>query len=399
MKYITMEVAHSLTMLPGIYYSIQSAIASLTFFNRATSISYTVCCLCSMHFHMYKYFNPNWKLHDKLHKQALLLDILGQNVFTFFLSINSRASVYGSALICLYSFLDYYLVNNHIEKIYVRHIYSGILSTIISSSSSTVLWYWVCAMVSFTLSKTWDYKWHSIFHVFLHIAFNQVTAVSADSAFSASIIPVTYANALIPFYAIILSTTLGNIYNKTWLYLDRIIIASLYGMYNSYCMFSSFDLGKLFSDEYTSCQITQSSIEVAYYVAYLIVEIYYRDVMMTGHHLLALGLIFGTTYFKLYQFETILLFLFTISNVPLACAKAARHLQLNANIPFIIFAIMFFVFRVCSVPFILKYTIVDGYNKVSLSAYTFMNSLLISLYVMQLYWFGKIMKIIRKKIM
>lgn len=394
-----MEVAHALSMLPGIFYSVYSMykISSPSFFQQATSISYIFCCLCSMHFHMYKHFKPQWKLHDKLHKQALLLDMLSQNVFTFFLSVHSRASLYGSLYIFLASFLDYYLVKNHIEHIYIRHIYASLLSTIIASSNSSALWYWICGMTSFVLSKTVDYSWHSVFHIFLHLAYYTLNQNNPYTLHSPLLVPTAYANILVPFYAILLSTVIGNMYNKTWLYLDKIVISSIYALYNSYCMFNAFDLTKIFSDEYTTCQITQSGMESAYYVAYSLVEIYNGDITMTGHHLLALGLIFGTSYYKFYQFETIFLFLFTISNVPLACAKAARHLRRNANIPFAIFALMFFIFRICFVPFILKYTIIDGYINTSLPAYIGMNALLISLYVMQWFWFAKILRIITKK--
>lgn len=389
-----MEVAHSLSMLPGIYYSAIN-LNNPNFFHRASAISYVFCCLCSVQFHLYKYFNLQWKLQDKLHKQALLLDFLGQNTFIFFLSFNSPASFYGSIFIFCTTFLDYYLVNNHIKYIYIRHIYNSILSTWIVTSNTTALWYWVCAMASFTLSKMIDYTWHSIFHIFLNLAYN---ALSRNNPYTYSLeIPATYAFLLIPFYAIIFSTSLGNIYNKTWLYLDKIIIASVLATYNTYCMFDAFDLSKIFSEQYTTCQISQSGIEAAYYIAYSLVEIYNGDITMTGHHLIALGLIFGSTYYKFYQFETIFLFLFTISNVPLACAKAARHLQLNANIPFSIFAIMFFVFRICFVPIILKYTLVDGYYNTYLSAYLGMNALLLGLYALQWYWFGKIMRIMEQK--
>jgi hypothetical protein len=70
--------------------------------------------------------------------------------------------------------------------------------------------------------------------------------------------------------------------------------------------------------------------------------------------------------------------------------------QVLTKASFMTFALLFFVFRIVILSCFLKLTIIDGWYLADRVHYFTANSLLVSLYIMQIYWFTKIVHILKK---
>lgn len=386
-----MEVLHAASMLPGLYLALQNASES-SFIKRGSCFSYVLCCVASMHFHIYKYFYPNWQLDDSLHKRALILDLLTQNLVIFFNCFLSDAGFLGGVWILVSSFLDIYLVKHKIRNIWWRHLNNSVLVGLITASNPLSMLYSAVALMYYILGQKLYYGFHSLFHIFLHMAMNQIWQ---NTPRSLEFVSPDMADVILVFGLIILCRVIGTGYSKTWPYIERVMISAIYAFMNCMCFYYTFDASKLFSEEQAlEWQTWQMKNEFGYYLAYTVIEIWNKDYAIIGHHLIAVGMLMGAYVYNYYHFMTAFLFIFTISNVPLAVAKAQKHIYGGGKIAFAVFAGMFFVFRICLVPWLIKCTLIDGWSRAETMPYVSMNTLILSLYGMQWYWFGKIIRIV-----
>lgn len=391
-----MEVAHAASMLPGLYWALETVmLRGEHFVLRGSCMAYVLCCVASMHFHIYKLCYPDWKLEDRLHKRALILDLLTQNLVIFFNCFLSDVGYLGGVWILVSSFLDIYLVKHRIRNIWWRHLNNSVLVGLISASNPMCLLYSVLALTYYVLGQKAYYGFHSLFHIVMHLGMNEIWTNTPRALDNVS--PYV-ADVMLVSGLIILCRVIGSGYNKAWPYVERVIVASVYAVGNCMCFYYAFDAGKLFSgNEASLWQSWQMRAELGYYLAYTAIELCNREYAMIGHHLIAFGMILGAYLYNYYHFMTAFLFIFTISNVPLAVAKAQKKIYNGGQNAFGVFAVMFFVFRICLVPWLIKYTLIDGWHQAEMVPYVSMNALILSLYGMQWYWFGKIVRIVSGK--
>lgn len=390
-----MEAVHAASMLPGLYLALANVAAGQgSFVKRGSCLGYVLCCFASMHFHLYKLYYPNWQLDDRLHKRALICDLLAQNLVIFFNCFLSDISYWGGAWILASSFLDIYLVKNRVRNIWWRHLNNSVLVAFISASNPLCVLYSGLALLYYVLGQRVYYPFHSAFHLFLHMAMNEVWK---NSVRAFEWVAPEWADVVLVFGLIVMMRYIGSGYSKTWPYIERIIVSCVFACMNCLCFYFAFDSKKLFSGEVgSSWQSWQLRAEVGYYLSYTVIEMWNKDYAMISHHLIASGMLLGAYMFNYYHFMTAFLFIFTISNVPLAVAKAQKHIYGGGQIAFAVFAVMFFVFRICLVPWLIKCTLIDGWYAADCLPYMSMNSLILSLYGMQWYWFGKIVSILMK---
>lgn len=388
-----MEAIHAASMLPGIYLGLANAGSENSFVRRGSCLAYILCCIGSMHFHLYKLYFPEWKLEDRLHKRALIVDLLTQNAVVFFNCFLSDVTYLGGVWILVTSFLDIYLVKKRIRNIWWRHLNNSVLVAFITASNPMTMFYSVLALSCYVIGQKAYYAFHSIFHIFLHFAMNEMWQ---NKERALEFVPAELTDIFAVCAGIAMIRYLGLGYNKTWPYIEKVIVASIYAFMNCACFYYAFDSRELFSGENPSeLQSWQMRAELGYYLAYTLIEVCNRDYAMIGHHLIAMGMLMGTYVYNYYHFMTAFMFIFTLSNVPLAVAKAQKHIHGGGKVAFAVFAGMFFVFRICLVPWLIKCTLIDGWSRAETLPYVSMNALILSLYGMQWYWFVKIITIIR----
>lgn len=181
----------------------------------------------------------------------------------------------------------------------------------------------------------------------------------------------------------------------------HILLTTCLAALNSYIYATFVDSKALLSKSSGSVLLKlQIESELAYYIAYGVLEVIDRNVLLTVHHIVASSLILFAYSFGYYQIISLFLFLFTVSNPPLALARYARHTKRNqlATISFCLFAVLFFVFRICMVALMLKTTLTTSITKIEPELYVVGNGILVTLYGMQLYWFFKIVGILLEKL-
>lgn len=389
-----MEALHAFSMLPGLYLAVANGFSNTNFVKKGSCLGYVLCCFASMHFHLYKLYYPNWQLDDPLHKRALICDLMTQNLCVFFNCFLSDVSYWGGTWILISSFLDIYLVKHRIRNIWWRHLNNSVLVALISASNPLLMLYSGLALTYYVLGQKVYYAFHSIFHIFLHLAMNEIWK---NSARALDWISPEWADVMLVFGVIILMRVIGTGYSKNWPYVERVAVSVVYAAMNTLCFWYAFDSKKLFSgEEATVWQSWQMRSEFGYYLAYTLIEIWNKDYAMIGHHLIAAGMLAGAYLYNYYHFMTAFMFIFTLSNVPLAVAKAKKHMYGQGQIAFAVFAAMFFLFRICLVPWLIKCTLIDGWYLADTVPYVSMNVLILSLYGMQWFWFGKILAIMRK---
>lgn len=177
--------------------------------------------------------------------------------------------------------------------------------------------------------------------------------------------------------------------------LCNVIYGLIYCSVNVFCFINFFDYKKIHDTQgtyTTNLPFNQMLLELAFYSAHLIIEIAKKDKMMTVHHVLAVFALLVSHTYNYHHLLCASLAIFSMSNAPLALAKYARAVKKEtlAQLSFLIFTVTFMIFRVFTLPAVLKLTLIDGFSNSDIVAYVSINTLLLSLYAMQLVWAYKI---------
>lgn len=197
-------------------------------------------------------------------------------------------------------------------------------------------------------------------------------------------------------------------YGKSWSYVERVLVSSLYAAFNAYCFFSEFRSSEIVSQLPPGrLLVLQAKTELGYYTAYGAIEILKmrkngrsQPRMMVAHHVLALIAIGAAHAADLHQCICAMLFAFTVSTPPLAVATAQKRLlgETRGRTAFLVFAAMFVAFRICFVPYLMRFTIVD-WRRVAeatgqLATFWTLNGLLTVIYAMQWVWLRRILVVV-----
>jgi hypothetical protein len=195
-------------------------------------------------------------------------------------------------------------------------------------------------------------------------------------------------------------------HGKKWAYVERVMVSSAYAALNAYCFFNEFrGTDRIMTQEEPGgALLAQAKAEMGFYMAYSAIELsnMWRTQsahtrMMVVHHVLALIAIGCAHANDLHQCICVMLFAFTSSTPPLAISIAQRRLlgEGRGACAFVVFAVMFVVFRICFVPCIMKFTLVDGLalamHARQITTYAVLNGLLTVIYAMQWVWMRKIL--------
>lgn len=132
--------------------------------------------------------------------------------------------------------------------------------------------------------------------------------------------------------------------------------------------------------------------ELSFYFSDIIVELYKKDIENVLHHLITLGL-FNIALYLNYKFKIIqVVFVFSLSSVLLNLSKTLHKLEYNllSKVLFLLFTIVFFITRIFCSFFILMDVLHEAESDLYLKV------LSILLYSLQIFWFKKIIKFIRK---
>lgn len=120
--------------------------------------------------------------------------------------------------------------------------------------------------------------------------------------------------------------------------------------------------------------------EFGYYMGFLIV-----DPKQLGHHAVTLTLMFMAGPYK--QFSSLVLFIFSLTN---PCLDMYRKTKSTTWL--VPFGTGFFTFRVVGGGLLTKKLLYDAPESMPLNIYYSCSILLSSIWAMQLYWFGKVIK-------
>lgn len=412
-KYI--QLLNALSMLPGIYLAFTHLYDHDCFFKRMSAYSYMITSLCSMNYHFYRYHIEDGRKIDKElstnHKISLWFDLISQDICVFFTSFSTVAFGYGAYWIILSSLAFVLFGNINSPKIrLLRHINNATLIGIMSSDNKYAMWYFGLSMTSFLIARVYDKLafLHSIFHIFLGYAMNSIWIYDYKHNYTNNIIMNPYFADLIAFASVVFCLhKFIDLYSNTKKtkdtlnYVIHLFINTFLSIYNAYCFFKIFRSDKLYEiyperKDIFDLQIQQISYELGYYLGYMIYDIYIEKHDMLMHHILTFLCISISHKFKYHYLINLVLFIFSQSTPFLTSAKLFRHMEWkkSANISFIIFAATFFIFRICSLPIILKITIFDGWYHSTWFPYIVLNSLMISIYALQINWFKKIVYIL-----
>jgi hypothetical protein len=193
---------------------------------------------------------------------------------------------------------------------------------------------------------------------------------------------------------------------EKWQDMEHILVSSVCTAFNVYCFMNGFEHKQILSQLPPSALLQcQAAVMLGYYVVYGLIEsMNPRSGMMALHHVLAAVTIWYAHAANVHQCICAFLMLFTVSNPYLALAKTQYRASGGKHgcISFCIFALLFFVFRICLVPCLIWVTLTDGWyfaiTTGQLTTYVLMNTLLVGLYLMQLIWFHSIVRICSQKI-
>jgi hypothetical protein len=177
-----------------------------------------------------------------------------------------------------------------------------------------------------------------------------------------------------------------------------LLLANFFAILNTYMLYQTYNHENLLIPTPTTSMINiQVRLEIGYYIGDMLYELQYKNWATVIHHILAstsiaMGHIYGFN-----NFMVCALFMFTTTNPLLAFSK--YHYSLGnlslAKTSFVYFSIMFFVCRILGMSIILKWSIIDAYNRVDNIPYTIINCLLLTLYGLQLFWFKHILRIVK----
>lgn len=142
--------------------------------------------------------------------------------------------------------------------------------------------------------------------------------------------------------------------------------------------------------------------EYAYYISFTIIEMMERKKEAILHHLCALSMLYIGHSYEAYQTMLFVIFVFNTSTPFLDLAKFSKHMGYSniQNLSFATFSVVFFIFRICILPYALynSLTLDRSILSLSLQSYTLINSAFVTLYGMQLMWFYRIMNIVKAQL-
>lgn len=192
----------------------------------------------------------------------------------------------------------------------------------------------------------------------------------------------------------------NSIWGNRWKDIEHVSVSCMCTFLNVLCFCLEFKRDELLAQKPPSLlMMSQTSIMLGYYIVYGAIELMRPPYdLMAVHHILAAITIYAAHTVNTHQCICVFLFLFTISNPPLAVAKAQYRMSNGEKgyVAFGMFASLFFICRICLVPCVILTTLIDGWTLSTLTgqynAYYSIIAMLIGLYAIQLAWFPKILR-------
>ena len=138
-------------------------------------------------------------------------------------------------------------------------------------------------------------------------------------------------------------------------------------------------------------------MEIGFYIGYLIVDLWRRDLEQCIHHIIAIAILYLGNIIHYHQFVLNVLFLFSLSNPFLTVSKIVykMKMQKTSRVAFACFAIVFFLAR-CVGGGWLMYTSFDSMKDHDHYIFIVCNCFGAALYIMQLMWLQRIIRILFK---
>lgn len=394
------EFLNAISMVPLLIISIASNnIYTSCLPQILVKYSYIIFTICSMNYHIFRTFNRS---NIDGSKKSFSLDASSQHVIIILTSYWSNHPVFNMTLmtiICIFIefFLDmgkaqhkafrYMLLIIAIVYIFAYNVF------IISFVFLSTLFYIMAKINIFTLG-------HMMFHLSSTYAvtlfyndidkFNQCRNDYIQLSHIGFIISLIYLTFRIPkIYTSCHETIqlINQICHSIWQVMFLLVYAS--HVYKHNTLYTMENILKFQKDNVIEVYLMY---QVGYYISYLIIE--KKEFIL--HHALSIFLIFMAFYTKIHHLAILTLLIFSSSTPFLSFAKLFRSMgkQKAASISFMCFAAVFSIFRVCGLPYIMYISYYGLYNRLNIMYYVTINTLLTSLYIMQLYWTTKIYKIL-----
>lgn len=400
------EILNAISMLPGVLTAWFNIDSSDNFFKRSSIYGFMLMSLCSINYHLHK-VSYRLDYNDLSHKRALFLDYASQNVTLFFTAFTTVMGSKGAVMALFAILLDYKAVfSGDASYLYYRQVRQAIIIYMLVYDNPTAIYYYLWAFAAYSVAKFFEQLrlFHAIFHLLITVGSNAIWQQSHRYYNFNSSIPSYMAEPVAIVMCILSMTYAASTFKDpvSARLLFNIVVASLYCLLNCYAFIYFFKFENIFVrySEATgkSLPYIQARSELAYYFAFGIVEILQKDLVMSMHHIIAFVAVATAHHWGYHQLISLVLFIFTISNAPLAFGKYARHIGMPrvAKRAFIVFMLLFGLFRVMLFPFVFYYTLCKAIGKEPMTRIVTSTSCLGSLYIMQLYWFKKILHIARK---
>jgi hypothetical protein len=396
-----LQLLNAFSMLSGIYFAFTHVFEHDCFFKKMSAYSYIGV----------EKGREKTKETSRGHIWSLTLDLCLQDACIFFTAFSTVMKHYGSIWIMLSSvaFTLWSVMGN--TPPLVRHLNNSIVIGLLSADNFGALCYFGAAIICYLIARHTHkaYFLHSAFHVFLSFAMNSIWKYDYRHEPTLSFIPPVVADALAASSTVIIGHLIVHTYineqtKKILQHAMQFAYNVFFFILNTYCFCQLFSWDAVFDIEplnmwNSSLKNTQVSYMLGYYFGCMMYDIFNKDYTMVFHHILALFCIVQASFSGYYHFMNINLFVYSHSTQLLTAAKLFKTAKYHqcAKVCFGCFAVVFFISRVCAVPFILYYTIVGGWHTSKLYPYITINSMLFFIYLLQLYWFGKIMKILVPK--
>lgn len=398
------EFLNAVSMIPLLFMSINTNnIFGESLYPIAIKYSYTIFSICSINYHIYRTF---YRGDHHGSKECFRLDATSQHaiiILTSCLSIKPIISVLTMILICF--FIEVYLDMGNAQHKAIRYmlLLFGIVYTfsnnifIIGNVILAIIFYIMAKISAFTLG-------HIMFHMCstyaISIFFNDLDRFSHSSLSQY----VNMSHILFMITLLNIEFTITKIYVKCP---KNFEIVQLNTKFIHSCMFLYMYVSYVYNNPelYTIdgiLELKKNNVlevylvyQIGYYMAYLISE----KKSFILHHLLSIAMISVAIYTNLHHLAILSLAIFSSSTPLLSLTKLFNYLKYKkqANICFVSFSIVFFLFRVIGLLYIVYVSYVRLYDKISFNTYVIINSLLISMYILQLYWMVKIIKILMRK--
>lgn len=396
------EFLNALSMVPLLLISLNNTEVCIA--PLATKYAFTIFSVCSINYHLYRTFNRH---NIEGSTQSFKLDATSQNIsilLTSYFSNNPYANMLLMSFIIIFIELvldlgkplhkafRYMLLSCGI--VYMFHYNLFIIGNLFLATLSYIL-----AKVS---SLTFG---HVFFHIFSSIAINHCFQ-------DMTACPLNIYNQYIPIVHIVfmcsiiyLEYKIPTIYTscphtlKTIKGITSVLMSSMFlilystHVYENIGMYTEDNLIKLSYDPMLDIYFCY---QIGYYLAYTFVEVMEKNKEMFLHHVISMLVISLTKFSKMHYLASLALLLFSASTPFLAMSKLLRHTKKEnaSKICFVLFGIVFFFCRVVGSLYILKISIVNLYNILTSYSYIVINASMLSLYVMQLLWMQKILKLI-----